>query len=209
MTIALGSDRTSTSPADTYTPYKKPTPELASSYRPTHPGLLKVVLEKGQGDDGEDTYSSYLVAEQDIAPHSTICQLRNLTSGVKAYSSVQYGSGADDHFELNSDLLFINHSCEPNVFFDLTERPARSTPRQPADFPSSWKLKTLSKGIKKGETLTFFYPSTEWDMGVPFDCLCGSEKCLGKIGGAKHVSSDVLDKQEFINQHIKDLKAQA
>jgi hypothetical protein len=131
MTIALESNTTSTSPADTYSPYKKPTPELASSYKPTHPSLLKVVLEKGQGDDGEDTYSSYLVAEQvsractpestrggwltndlscwfdqDIAPNSTICQLRNLTSGVKAYSSVQYGSGADEHFELNSDLLF-------------------------------------------------------------------------------------------------------
>lgn len=64
MTIALESNTTHTSPADTYTPYKKPTPELASSYKPTHPGLLKVVLEKGQGDDGEDTYSSYLVAEQ-------------------------------------------------------------------------------------------------------------------------------------------------
>jgi hypothetical protein len=140
--------------------------------------------------------------DQDIAPNSTICQLKNLTSGVKAYSSVQYGSGADEHFELNSDLLFsrcltglddpyqaptlmrhdlsgfelaVNHSCDPNVFFDLTERPARSSPRQPADFPPSWKLKTLSKGVKKGETLTFFYPSTEWDMGVPFDCLCGSE----------------------------------
>lgn len=131
MTIALESNTTSTSPADTYTPYKKPTPELASTYKPTHPGLLKVVLEKGQGDDGEDTYSSYLVAEQvsrastmqftsdgclmndlffsvdqDISPNSTICQLRNLTSGIKAYSSVQYGSGADEHFELNSDLLF-------------------------------------------------------------------------------------------------------
>jgi hypothetical protein len=64
MTIALESNTTSTSPADTYSPYKKPTPELASTYKPTHPGLLKVVLEKGQGDDGEDTYSSYLVAEQ-------------------------------------------------------------------------------------------------------------------------------------------------
>ena len=64
MTIALESDTTSTSPSGTYTPYKKPTPELASSYKPTHPGLLRVVLEKGQGDDGQDTYSSYLVAEQ-------------------------------------------------------------------------------------------------------------------------------------------------
>lgn len=69
----------------------------------------------------------------------------------------------------------VNHSCDPNVFFDLTERPSRTNPREPADFPSSWKLKTLDKGIKKGETLTFFYPSTEWDMGVPFDCLCGTE----------------------------------
>ena len=117
---------------------------------------------------------------------------------MKAYSSVQYGAGPDDHFELNSDLLFstsptypdlpletiqltsccfptVNHSCTPNVFFDLTERPSRPSPKSPADFPSSWKLKTLSKGIKKGETLTFFYPSTEWDMGAPFDCLCGSD----------------------------------
>ena len=65
MTVALQSETTSPrAGTEAFTPYKKPTPELASSYKPTHPGLLKVVLEKGQGDDGEDTYSSYLVAEQ-------------------------------------------------------------------------------------------------------------------------------------------------
>jgi hypothetical protein len=63
MTIDLQTtDSRQTAPS--YTPYKKPTPELASTYRPTHPGQLRVVLEKGKGDDGEDTYSSYLVAEQ-------------------------------------------------------------------------------------------------------------------------------------------------
>ena len=61
MTISL---QNTTSTGSTFVPYKKPTPELASSYKPTHPGQLKVVLEKGKGDDGEDTYSSYLIAEQ-------------------------------------------------------------------------------------------------------------------------------------------------
>jgi hypothetical protein len=33
--------------------------------------------------------------------------------------------------------------------------------------------------------------------------------CLGKIGGAKHISQDVLDKQEFINKHIQEQKSRA
>jgi hypothetical protein len=61
MTIALN---TTPNQASTFVPYTKPTPANASSYQPTHPGLLKVVLQQGQGKDGEDTYSSFLVAEQ-------------------------------------------------------------------------------------------------------------------------------------------------
>lgn len=60
MTISLNK----TSPDSAHVPYTKPTPANASSYQPTHPGLLKVVLQQGQGSDGQDTYSSFLVAEQ-------------------------------------------------------------------------------------------------------------------------------------------------
>jgi hypothetical protein len=59
MTIAIPTPI----PAST-SPYTKPTPANASSYQPTHPGLVKVVLQQGQGADGEDTFSSFLVAEQ-------------------------------------------------------------------------------------------------------------------------------------------------
>ena len=60
MTIALNT----LSRDSAHVPYTKPTPANASSYQPTHPGLLKVVLQQGKGSDGEDTYSSYLIAEQ-------------------------------------------------------------------------------------------------------------------------------------------------
>jgi hypothetical protein len=60
MTISLNKS----SPDSAHVPYTKPTPANASSYQPTHPGLLKVVLQQGQGSDGQDTYASFLVAEQ-------------------------------------------------------------------------------------------------------------------------------------------------
>lgn len=49
-----------------FQPYTKPTPSTSSSYQPTHPGLLRVVLEKGKNtvEGEEDAYSSYLVAEE-------------------------------------------------------------------------------------------------------------------------------------------------
>ncbi|KAF8972661.1 hypothetical protein BDZ97DRAFT_2003516 [Flammula alnicola] len=100
--------------------------------------------------------------------------LKGLTRSHKAYTSVQ--CGRNDHIELNSDLVYINHSCEPNVAFDL------SSPDQ-----CKWHLRAL-KDIQPGDTLTFFYPSTEWDMDQPFNCECGTQTCLGMIQGARYLS---------------------
>ena len=61
------------------------------------------------------------------------------------------------------------------------------------------------KGIKSGDPITFFYPSTEWDMARPFDCFCGSENCLKIIKGAKYISEEQLQGW-FVNKHIWDLK---
>lgn len=49
--------------------------------------------------------------------------------------------------------------------------------------------------------VTFFYPSTEWDMDEPFQCMCGTDKCLGRIAGAKQMPRPVLD-QYKLNSHI-------
>jgi hypothetical protein len=74
---------------------------------------------------------------------------------------------------LYSDLSVttVNHSCSPNVAFDLSH-PRSSTDIEQERYPAEWNLRTLSRPVAKGETLTFFYPSTEWDMGAPFTCNC-------------------------------------
>jgi hypothetical protein len=60
------------------------------------------------------------------------------------------------------------------------------------------------RALRKGEDLSFFYPSTEWDSAKPFDCLCGSKKCFGSIQGAKYLSREELDAY-YVNPHIQEL----
>ena len=98
------------------------------------------------------------------------------------FSSVQVGLGRNiEEFDYMANL---NHSCAPNVFLD-TER---------------FELHAI-RDIKPGEELSFFYPSTEWDMSTPFQCLCGAEQCLKQISGAKHLSLNILS-QYSLNRHI-------
>ncbi|WVQ73055.1 hypothetical protein IAR50_002618 [Cryptococcus sp. DSM 104548] len=165
------------------------------TYEATHPELFAVEFTAGKGL--EEEYASRLVAVREYKPGEVITPLTNISlAPEKAYSSVQFGPGPRDHLELNSDLLFMNHSCSPTAEVHL-----------PAD-QSQWAVHASSNGdgIKKGDALTFFYPSTEWDMAQGFECACGSDNCLGQINGAKHVSLEELKKRSFINEHILDLK---
>ena len=63
--------------------------------------------------------------------------------------------------------------------------------------------------LRKGDELSFFYPSTEWDMAQPFDCGCGASKevCLKWITGAKTVDEKIL-RRYWLNQHIEELLAE-
>jgi hypothetical protein len=103
------------------------------------------------------------------------------------YLTVQ--TGIAEHIHLKPEFLkFINHSCDPNVFFDT----------------QAMQLVAL-KDIRPGDEFTFFYPSTEWDMAQPFECLCGSEKCLKNISGAVSMSKDIMDSYRltrFIHQQL-------
>lgn len=84
------------------------------------------------------------------------------------YLTIQ--TGIETHITLVPDFLqYINHSCQPNVFFDTTRR----------------ELIAL-KDIEPHEELCFFYPSTELDMAQPFICFCGNKDCLQNIKGALH-----------------------
>lgn len=57
--------------------------------------------------------------------------------------------------------------------------------------------------ILAGEDLTFFYPSTEWDMDQPFDCFCGAENCLGRIEGAKVLTPEQASRYR-LSKHINE-----
>lgn len=85
------------------------------------------------------------------------------------------------HIELLPECLeCMNHSCDPNCFFDTT----------------TMQLVTL-KPLVPGQEMTFFYPSAEWAMDRPFECNCGSAECIGVVKGAKYLSADALKRYRF------------
>ena len=95
------------------------------------------------------------------------------------YLTVQVGIGK--HITLEPEFLqYINHGCEPNVFFNTT----------------TMELIAL-KDIGSEEEMTFFYPSTEWKMTQSFRCYCGSPHCLGEIRGAAYLSKEAQEKYRF------------
>ncbi|MEA5581763.1 SET domain-containing protein-lysine N-methyltransferase [Nodularia harveyana UHCC-0300] len=95
------------------------------------------------------------------------------------YLSVQIDD--EQHIMLAPEFLqYLNHSCDPNVFFNMAEM----------------KIVCLKK-IEIGEEMMFFYPSTEWSMSQSFDCCCGSEKCLNKIQGSAYLPLDILTKYKL------------
>lgn len=86
-------------------------------------------------------------------------------------------------------IAFMNHSCSPTAIVDA----------------QTLQL-VAARELRIGEEITFFYPSTEWKMVRPFQCLCDAPNCISYVAGAKYLSSDIL-KQYFINPHIRKLAA--
>ena len=106
-----------------------------------------------------------------------------------SYLTVQLD--ADTHLEPQPSFLqFVNHSCDPNVSFDM----------------SRLALVAL-RDLRAGEELTYFYPSTELTMAQPFDCACGAPNCVGHIAGASAMPREVLERyalSPFIRDWLAD-----
>jgi SET domain len=96
--------------------------------------------------------------------------------------------GASRHILPDPDYLrFLNHSCAPNVFVDCAEM----------------SVKAIGC-IRPGDSLEYFYPSTEWSMREPFRCECGSSDCLGVIRGAAHLPAETLARYQLAD-HVRRL----
>lgn len=121
-----------------------------------------------------------LFALQSFQPGEVIAEFWAGTIAAEpTYLTVQVDVGK--HITLQPEFLqYINHSCDPNVFFDTT----------------LMQLVALRE-LNPGDEMTFFYPSTEWKMTQSFNCYCGSSNCLGDIRGAFYLSDDVTKQYRF------------
>jgi hypothetical protein len=171
----------------------------------TSQGLDKYFTYHSHGEDG---LSNSLRAKVDLKAGQLIAYITTHTpQKAPAWSSVQ--TGPNSHIELNSPMLYINHSCSPNVEFRMVSPDADGNYPSASAYPiREGEPAPVSgdygvAGELRGEDLSFFYPSTEWDMGKPFKCLCDAPKdvCLGEISGAKAVDREVLKKYQ-VNPHI-------
>ena len=131
-------------------------------------------------------YGARLIAE---APFDAGEVIAPLPSGKVSAHPTRYSIQVDEHahWEDIGPLVYLNHSCRPSVIVDTTRLAV-----------------VAARNLEPGDELTFFYPSTEWEMANPFTCLCGAPSCIHTVGGAKALPRPVLD-QYFLNDHIRHL----
>ncbi len=129
-----------------------------------------------------------LIAQSGFSPGDIICNFYwNKILEFPNYLTIQIGE--NQHIELLPTCLeCTNHSCDPNCFFDIT----------------SQELICL-KAINLGDELTFFYPSSEWEMEQIFICQCGTKHCIQIIKGAKYINPTQRQRYrftDFINKNF-------
>ena len=94
--------------------------------------------------------------------------------------------GINQHVEVK-ELSALNHACDPSVILDTTRL-----------------LVFAARDLNEGDELTFFYPSTEWEMSSPFICLCGAPNCIHVVAGARFLALSTLE-GHFLNYHVRQL----
>lgn len=126
-----------------------------------------------------------LVTKQAYSKGEVICDIptEKLFDKANRYT-VQISQ--DKHTEVGK-LSALNHSCDPNVILDTENL-----------------LMVARRDIAKGEELSFFYPSTEWEMDAPFICLCGAANCIHVVAGARFLPLSTLENQ-YLNKHIREM----
>ena len=151
--------------------------------QPSHPGLISVSRRSGRSSSATSLVALPAGAHFAKIPTATFPKSRTWTT-------VQY-RGDGSSIELNSDLVFCNHSCNPTLVFDMDRHEVRVADHRP---------------LKVGDELTFFYPSTEWVMVGPFVCKCSEHSCGRWIAGAKFADADLL-RRNWLNRYIRELLA--
>ncbi|KAG9499103.1 hypothetical protein J7337_009916 [Fusarium musae] len=169
-------------------------------HQPSHPDIQEVVIVN------PEEFTTKSISRISLPPFAVFAKFDFppcTPASEPTYATVQ--TGRDTHLNLNIDLL---EGEAPDV-----ERPR---PPERVDVINArvqlFDVGNLNilvgpKGLKVGDELTFFYPSTEWHMAQPFDCLCGTPSCRGRISGARDMTQAQLD-GIWLNGHIIQLRAE-
>ena len=105
-----------------------------------------------------------LAANKEILPEYTVFFVHNLPrteTNNRHAITISAGNYLDT---TSTDIMYLNHSCDPNLKFDSENLVFIST-----------------RSILVGEILCFDYTLTEIEISSPFYCICGSSPCKGRI----------------------------
>ena len=78
-------------------------------HQPSHPDIQEVIINEAE-------YSSKSISKVTLPPYAVFEKLAFppcSVAGEPSYATVQMAQ--DQHLNLNSDLLYINHSCDPSL----------------------------------------------------------------------------------------------
>ena len=119
-----------------------------------------------------------LVAFRDVAKGTRLFRLTGRERKSPTKYSVQVSATVHLDPDCTRDELelvrryfwrYLDHACEPTT--RIMDRDVIAV-----------------RDIAEGEGVTFHYCTTEYDMATPFDCQCGSARCMGVIRGARHLT---------------------
>ena len=136
------------------------------------------------------SFRSSAISIVDLPPGALFARLTGIHAQTpQSYSTTQ--AGPNLHVELNSNIHFTNHSCAPTLEWHMDKFEIRVN---------------RERALKKGDELSFFYPSTDWTLAQPFDCWCGAAEgvCCGRIEGAGRMDEGVLGRY-WLNGYIRKL----
>ena len=148
--------------------------------------VVDEIIELSAGVREVDGFKG-VYAKRAIKQDSVIFHLRGSISSSPSKYTIQLGSNR--HLNLPADRKpnddycwqYLNHQCEPNGYINTSARTLRAL-----------------RDIAAGEEITFNYLTTEWEMAVPFNCICGSPNCFGFIQGSKFLTAAEADRLALV-----------
>ena len=122
-------------------------------------------------------HGAALYATRDLARGERILTISGRVQRHPTRYSIQIDAGR--HVEADGELpdaemrvrhpwRFLNHSCDPVARIEGDALYARTA-------------------IRAGDEITFDYTTTEADMAEPFECRCGSPRCVRNVRGFIHL----------------------